>query len=220
MPDRDGHDLIARVRAREGEGTARVPAIALTAFVRVADRARVLAAGYDMFVPKPVNPDELISTIGSLVGTGQRSRSRSSDGCARRSGEDAIGRGMDVRLGSRATGTARRAFTAAGHRPAILHGRARPLRRIGKGGTDQRKPVPLGVSGLRGRRPLQDCCLQDCCLQDCCIQDCCIEGCCIEDCSIGRGSLPADARQHSAFSFWIVARNGCGAIHHSGLRHR
>jgi len=45
----------------------RTPAIALTAYVRVEDRARVLQAGYDRFVPKPVESSELLATLASLV---------------------------------------------------------------------------------------------------------------------------------------------------------
>jgi DNA-binding response OmpR family regulator len=35
--------------------------------VRVEERARALAAGYQMFVPKPVEADKLAGVIASLV---------------------------------------------------------------------------------------------------------------------------------------------------------
>ena len=70
MPGGDGYALIAKVRALEQQGK-RTPAIALTAYVSVADRARVLQAGYDMFVPKPVEPSELLATLASLVNAGE-----------------------------------------------------------------------------------------------------------------------------------------------------
>jgi len=35
--------------------------------VRVEDRARALSAGYHMFLPKPVQPNELIRAIGNLI---------------------------------------------------------------------------------------------------------------------------------------------------------
>ena len=38
-----------------------------TAYVRVQDRARAVDAGFDVFVEKPVDPDELVSVIGGLV---------------------------------------------------------------------------------------------------------------------------------------------------------
>jgi PAS domain S-box-containing protein len=68
MPHEDGYSLIARIRALEsGQGGA-IPAIALTGYVRVEERMRALMAGYQMFVPKPVEADELASIIASLVG--------------------------------------------------------------------------------------------------------------------------------------------------------
>lgn len=67
MPETDGYSLIRQVRELEAEKNRRVPAIALTALVRVEDRARALAAGFNMFVPKPVQPSELITTIANLT---------------------------------------------------------------------------------------------------------------------------------------------------------
>jgi signal transduction histidine kinase/CheY-like chemotaxis protein len=68
MPCADGYTLIGRIRAQETEsGDEPVPAIALTAYVRVEDRVRALAAGFNMFVPKPVDPNELIVAILSLA---------------------------------------------------------------------------------------------------------------------------------------------------------
>jgi two-component system CheB/CheR fusion protein len=75
MPERDGFDLIANVRALERERGGRIPALALTAYVRVGDRARVLEAGYDIFVPKPVEPSELVAALAGLAGRGPKSRS-------------------------------------------------------------------------------------------------------------------------------------------------
>ncbi|MBI2207418.1 MAG: response regulator [Candidatus Rokubacteria bacterium] len=66
MPGESGYDLILRVRA--GERGGRTPAVALTAYPRVEDRARALAAGYDMHVPKPVSPVALARAIATLAG--------------------------------------------------------------------------------------------------------------------------------------------------------
>jgi PAS domain S-box-containing protein len=66
MPDQDGFDLIRRIRATE-EGQHRVPAVALTAFARAEDRQRVLMAGFQAHVSKPVIPSELVAIIASLV---------------------------------------------------------------------------------------------------------------------------------------------------------
>jgi signal transduction histidine kinase len=68
MPGEDGYDLIQRVRALAADRGGRIPAAALTAYAREEDRKRVLAAGYQMHVAKPVGPAELISTVADLAG--------------------------------------------------------------------------------------------------------------------------------------------------------
>jgi signal transduction histidine kinase/ActR/RegA family two-component response regulator len=67
MPDEDGYALIRKVRALETPRDKRIPAVALTAYVRIEDRARALSAGFNMFVPKPIEPSELITAIANLV---------------------------------------------------------------------------------------------------------------------------------------------------------
>ncbi len=67
MPGEDGYSLISKVRASEAESGKQLLAIALTAYVRVEDRARALAAGFNMFVPKPVELNELITAIANLA---------------------------------------------------------------------------------------------------------------------------------------------------------
>jgi CheY-like chemotaxis protein len=67
MPGRNGFDLIKYVRARDAERGSKIPAVALTAFARIEDRVKVLTAGYQMHIPKPVEPDELISIVSSLT---------------------------------------------------------------------------------------------------------------------------------------------------------
>ena len=66
MPDEDGYALIKKIRSGNGSGK-RVPAVALTAFARVEDRLKALSAGFNMHVPKPVEPAELITVVASLV---------------------------------------------------------------------------------------------------------------------------------------------------------
>jgi PAS domain S-box-containing protein len=65
MPGEDGYSLIRKVRGVDGG--RRVPAIALTAFARSEDRIRALSAGFNMHVPKPVEPTELLMVISSLL---------------------------------------------------------------------------------------------------------------------------------------------------------
>lgn len=68
MPVRDGYQLIRAVRALAPDHGGQVPAIALTAFARSEDRARALAAGFQVHLAKPVKPHELTATIASLTG--------------------------------------------------------------------------------------------------------------------------------------------------------
>jgi signal transduction histidine kinase len=67
MPDEDGYELIRKVRSLGREKGA-VPAIALTAFAQAQDRVRALTAGFNMHIPKPVDPAELIVAIATLLG--------------------------------------------------------------------------------------------------------------------------------------------------------
>ncbi len=71
MPNEDGYSLIKRLRALEAGCERQTPALALTSYVRVEDRARALSAGFNMFVPKPVQPDELIAAIANLADDGE-----------------------------------------------------------------------------------------------------------------------------------------------------
>ncbi len=66
MPDQDGYDLIKQVRSLEQLG--QIPAMALTAYAREEDRTRALAAGFQMYLSKPVEPEKLASAIAQLVG--------------------------------------------------------------------------------------------------------------------------------------------------------
>ena len=67
MPGEDGYSLIRRIRSLESEESRQIPAIALTAYARVEDRMQALTSGFDMFVPKPVEPDELVTTIATII---------------------------------------------------------------------------------------------------------------------------------------------------------
>jgi len=67
MPDEDGYSLIRNLRAIERESGHEIPAVALTAYVRVQDRARAVAAGFNLFVEKPVDPVELIAVLAGIA---------------------------------------------------------------------------------------------------------------------------------------------------------
>jgi CheY-like chemotaxis protein/two-component sensor histidine kinase len=67
MPGEDGYELIRKVRALPAERGGKIPAIALTAYARTEDRLRVLRAGYQMHISKPVELAELVAVISSLI---------------------------------------------------------------------------------------------------------------------------------------------------------
>jgi PAS domain S-box-containing protein len=67
MPGMDGYQLIGIIRTSQDQGLARMPAAAVTAFVRAEDRQRALAAGYQAFLRKPVSPTALVTTVAELA---------------------------------------------------------------------------------------------------------------------------------------------------------
>lgn len=67
MPGSDGYHLIARVREIAARRGQRIPAVALTAFTRTEDRLRALSAGFQMHLPKPIEPAELLAVVASLA---------------------------------------------------------------------------------------------------------------------------------------------------------
>jgi signal transduction histidine kinase/ActR/RegA family two-component response regulator len=67
LPDEDGYALIRRLRSREAKRGGFLPAVALTGLVRTEDRARVLAAGFQLHVPKPIDPAELMAAIAAVA---------------------------------------------------------------------------------------------------------------------------------------------------------
>jgi PAS domain S-box-containing protein len=67
MPGRDGFEFIAAVRQRGVDRGGLVPAAALTAYARAEDRRRALAAGFQMHLSKPIDPNELIESVAGLA---------------------------------------------------------------------------------------------------------------------------------------------------------
>jgi len=67
MPEMDGFEATAALRAREGPAGRRTPVIALTAHAMKGDRERCLAAGMDGYVSKPIQPAELRRAITAVL---------------------------------------------------------------------------------------------------------------------------------------------------------
>src|SRR5215217_3002975 len=67
MAGENGYGLIRKVRSLEPEAGGHIPAIALTAYARMADRRRALLAGFQTHLSKPIEPDDLLAVILSLT---------------------------------------------------------------------------------------------------------------------------------------------------------
>jgi signal transduction histidine kinase/CheY-like chemotaxis protein len=66
MPGEDGYSLVRKMRALYPEAD-KISAIALTAYARAEDKTLALEAGFQLHIAKPVNPEELLSTIKELA---------------------------------------------------------------------------------------------------------------------------------------------------------
>ena len=66
MPGEDGFSLMHRIRTQATNGH-RLTAIALTAHARAQDREQALAAGFHMYLAKPIEPARLVYVIEALV---------------------------------------------------------------------------------------------------------------------------------------------------------
>ena len=62
LPDMDGLEALGRLRT--DVRTAAIPVLAVTAQAMRGDRERFIAAGFDGYLSKPVDVDELLETIG------------------------------------------------------------------------------------------------------------------------------------------------------------
>ena len=69
MPEEDGYALIKKIRALEPEQGGAIPAVAVTGYAGSDERVRLLSAGYQMHVTKPVELNELATLIADLTGS-------------------------------------------------------------------------------------------------------------------------------------------------------
>ncbi|MEO8433405.1 MAG: ATP-binding protein [Pyrinomonadaceae bacterium] len=67
MPHMDGYSLISKVRELPEESGGRIPAAALTAYAGIEARRRVLLAGYQTHIAKPIEPRNLTTVVASLA---------------------------------------------------------------------------------------------------------------------------------------------------------
>ena len=61
MPEMDGHEATAAIRSEPGLGECTI--VAVTAFAMVGDRERILAAGFDGYISKPIAPESFVAEV-------------------------------------------------------------------------------------------------------------------------------------------------------------
>ncbi|MBD2054597.1 response regulator [Oculatella sp. FACHB-28] len=71
LPNKDGRWLIEQIRHLKGVWSE-LPAIAVTSYTREVDAEGALQSGFQHFMSKPLDPDELVQEILRLVGCNQR----------------------------------------------------------------------------------------------------------------------------------------------------
>jgi CheY-like chemotaxis protein len=67
MPEMDGYALIQQLRKRRHDQGGNLPAIALTAYAGEINQQQALAAGFQLHLTKPIEPDQLVGAIAALV---------------------------------------------------------------------------------------------------------------------------------------------------------
>jgi signal transduction histidine kinase len=72
MPGEDGYSLVQKIRSLPADSGGQTPAVALTAHAGALDRAKLLEAGFNRHVPKPVRPPDLIAVIAQLAVPSER----------------------------------------------------------------------------------------------------------------------------------------------------
>jgi two-component system, cell cycle response regulator DivK len=65
LPDIDGMEVVCRIRAELGDD---IPVIAMTANALCGERERLLKAGCDCYIEKPIDTSRVISQIRTVIG--------------------------------------------------------------------------------------------------------------------------------------------------------
>ena len=66
LPDIIGNEVLARIRSKEK--TKNIPVVAMTSYAMAGDRERLLAAGCDGYIEKPINPIMVMDQLKEAVG--------------------------------------------------------------------------------------------------------------------------------------------------------
>jgi two-component system cell cycle response regulator DivK len=65
LPDMDGLDVLIEIR--KSEAACKIPVIAVTSYAMSGDRERLLAAGCDGYIEKPIDPVRVVDQIRQIV---------------------------------------------------------------------------------------------------------------------------------------------------------
>ncbi len=67
LPGKDGYSLIRSIRSFEAEEGGFLPAVALTGYLFPEDYIQALNAGFQKYISKPFDPDELVAVVAELT---------------------------------------------------------------------------------------------------------------------------------------------------------
>jgi PAS domain S-box-containing protein len=73
MPEMDGFEATAAIRAREREKGGHIPIVAMTAHAMKGDQEQCLEAGMDSYISKPIRADQLFEIVENLLPHAKRS---------------------------------------------------------------------------------------------------------------------------------------------------
>ncbi len=69
MPEEDGYDLIRKVKQlAENKGIQTPPVVAISSYAQETERQQIIEAGFNLYMSKPIVPDELVGAIAILAG--------------------------------------------------------------------------------------------------------------------------------------------------------
>ena len=66
LPDMDGLEVLRKIRGSEIDGD--IPVIAVTSYAMVGDREKMMAAGCNGYIEKPIDPEKVIGQIREIIG--------------------------------------------------------------------------------------------------------------------------------------------------------
>ena len=67
LPDMNGLEVLRKIRSSKADGAT--PVIAMTSFAMSGDREKLLAAGCNGYIEKPIDPDKVMAQIQSVLDT-------------------------------------------------------------------------------------------------------------------------------------------------------